>query len=260
MHGLVYFAYLRAHVISVLRFRLDFVIGLASSLLETALSAVFLMVVFSQVNALAGVPFSDVLLMFAFSTLGRAGHLLFFDNLWVLGSRFIQQGEFDRVLVRPRGLLFQVVAERVNIQGIGQVIVGVLALGWALMCHTPFVGIASLLAIPLLIAASAAVFILVHVCLASLSFWLVDSSGVMSAVFSVASFGQYPLGIFPTAVSGVLLTVLPFAFTGYVPAGLLTGDLGFGWAMALMGVLVALVYAAAALWRRGVAEYTSTGS
>lgn len=260
MNGLTYFVYLRAHMIGVLRFRVDFLIGLASSLLETALSVIFLIVVFSHVNALSGVPFSDVLLMFAFSTLGRAIHLLFFDNLWVLGSRFIQQGEFDRVLVRPRGLLFQVVAERVNVQGVGQVVVGVIAMTWALTLCTQIVGVAGCLLIPLLVSASSAVFILVHVCFASLSFWLVDSSGVMSAVFAVASFGQYPLGIFPTVISGFLLTVLPFSFTGYVPAGLLTGTLGPGWAIALVGVLLVMGCAASVLWQRGVASYTSTGS
>ncbi len=45
-------------------------------------------------------------------------HLIFFDNLWVFGSRYIRQGEFERLILMPVNPLFQLICERIQPQGI----------------------------------------------------------------------------------------------------------------------------------------------
>ena len=258
--GIAYIQFVRVHLIGITRFRIDFFIGVLASLLENVLALVFLTVLFAHVNVLEGYRFGDLLLMFAFATLGRSVHLVLFDNLWVLGSRYIKQGDLDRVLVRPHGVLFQIVADRVNVQALGQVAAGIGALAWGANAADVRPGIAEFLLVLMLVASSGLIFVLVHLLCAAISFWVIDSSAIMGAVFSLSSFGQYPIGIFPALLSGVIVSVIPFAFTGYVPSVLLTDGLQLGWCLGLAAVLAVLFVAAGQAWRRGLQRYAGAGN
>lgn len=256
----VYCEYVRIHLVGLLRFRLDMSIGVGAAVLENALSIVFLVVVFENVGSIAGWSFSSLLLMYALAALGRAVHLIFFDNLWVTGSKYVQQGELDRLLTRPVPVLFQLVAERVNVQGAGQAVIGGFALAWALRIAEFHVGPMQVALIPFLVAISAAVFVVVHLVFASASFWFIDSSALMSTVFATAQFGQYPLPIFPAVFQAALLTVIPFAFTGFIPQSILAGSLSGWWILAMVAALGMFGISGGIAWTSGLRRYAGTGT
>ena len=128
----IYFVYLKNQLLSIIEYKLDFFIGLLSVFFEQILSLTFISIIFLNIQEIAGWSYSDLLLIFSFSILGRSIHIIFFDNMWVFGSKYIQKGELDRLLLRPINPLFQLIAEKINYQGIGQIIVGSIALNIAL--------------------------------------------------------------------------------------------------------------------------------
>ena len=68
-----------------------------------------------------------MLFIYGMATIGRSVHLIFFDNLWMFGSRYIRKGEFERLLIMPINPLFQLICERVQLQGFGTTLMGAIA-------------------------------------------------------------------------------------------------------------------------------------
>ncbi len=55
---------------------------------------------------IAGFNYGQILFIYGMATIGRSVHLIFFDNLWMFGSRYIRKGEFERLLIMPINPLF----------------------------------------------------------------------------------------------------------------------------------------------------------
>jgi ABC-2 type transport system permease protein len=92
------------------------------------------------------------------------------------------------------------------------------------------------------------------------AFWIMDSVPVTRAVFDNHLFVQYPLTIYPRAVSNLLTWVIPYGFASFYPASFLLGrDVGV---LAWLGPVVAVVLLLVGyrFWLFGLRHYSGTGS
>ncbi len=85
--------------------------------------------------------------------------------------------------------------------------------------------------------------------------------GIAPPVYNVIRFSRYPLTIYSLPVRILLTFVLPFAWVAYYPATWFVGGSDLKLVAALTPLVGLAVFAGAVLiWRRGVRNYTSTGS
>ncbi len=115
----LYLYNIKVYMMAQMSFRVDFFIGLFSSLIEQIVYLIFLNILFGNIKEIAGFNYGQMLFIYGIATVGRSIHLIFFDNLWMFGSRYIRQGEFERLLLMPVNPLFQLICERIQPQGIG---------------------------------------------------------------------------------------------------------------------------------------------
>lgn len=214
----LYYYNIKAFLIAAMSYRMDFFIGLLSSVIEQFVYLIFLNVLFGNIKEIAGFSYGQMLFIYGMSTIGRSIHLIFFDNLWMFGSRYIREGEFERLLILPVNPLFQLISERIQLQGIGTTIIGILATSKAyqmLQFHwnlREFILFAlSCICIGLLYAA-------IQLGPTALAFWIVDSFPITVGIFSLNQMAQYPINIYPIAIQILLIFVFPYAFTSYFPA------------------------------------------
>ncbi|MEU7561906.1 ABC transporter permease [Streptomyces eurythermus] len=246
------------HRLSV--YRVDFALGAGAFLVRVGLQTAVVGLVFRQVPAVDGWTYPEVLFLLGFSLLPRGLDHLFTDQLWELGRKLVQRGEFYRCLIRPVNPLFSLLSERFfHPDGLGELAVGAVLVGWSGselgLRLTPV----QWLAAPFLVLCGALIHTSVKLLFASLSFWTVTSLPSMYAASQVSEFAAYPLDIYHPSLRAVLTWVLPFAFTSYVPCGyLLTGATGrVVWLPLVTATAVAV---ALAVWRRGINAYEMTGS
>ncbi len=255
----LYGTYLKVQILGLMEYKVDFFIGLSSVLVEQVLSLVFITVIFNNIQNINGWKFEEILLIYAFLTLGRSIHIIFFDNMWIFGSKYIQQGEFDRVLLKPVNSLFQIVAEKINYQGIGQIIIGGIALVISVNKLQFQIDICKSILIFVGIICSGMVFVGIHLFFMTMSFWMVDSMPVVSSVFSLSQFAQYPVKIFPTIIQIIIVFVIPYAFTGFIPAESLLNFMGYQIVLIPL-VSFIVVFIGYRFWKYGERKYTSTGT
>jgi ABC-2 type transport system permease protein len=257
----LYLRYVGQGLKGLMSYRVDFWFGLLAFLLNQGLGILFIGLVFGAIPSLQGWSFYEVLFVYGFAQVPRGVDHIVFDNFWILAGRIIAQGNFDRYLLRPLPPLFQLVAERFQPDGIGELAAGLVALGFAAAGLGLSPSPATLALGVLAVIAGVFIYAGIKLVFASVAFWTRTSQSWLFAAYRVADFAMYPIGIYGTGLRFILTFALPFAFTAYFPAAAILGRedplLGFG------GTIVAGAGAAAAgllVWRLGLRAYESAGN
>lgn len=214
----IYRVYLKNFMKQNMEYRLDFIIGVMSMFAEQGLGLGFIFIVFNSIPHIAGWSLPELLMMYAFATMGRSIHITFFDGMWTFGWKYIKTGEFDRLLTKPVSPLFQIISERVQYMGVFQFLIGLIAMIYAWGQLAVPVTVMNIILVPVFILGSAMIYVGVCLFFMVFSFWMVDSLPVMFAMFSFDRVSRYPITLFPQLLAGFLTFLLPYAFTGYYPA------------------------------------------
>lgn len=257
----LYAAFFAQSVKAKLEYRLDFALGIAATFLTQAAGLVFLGVVFSKVPHIHGWSLYEVALIYGIAGAARGLTEFLFDNVWWLSWVYVREGRFDHLLHRPVDPLFHFIADRVETHGLGNLVTGlaVVAVAWSHLGIPVTAGRLAFLAVAL--ASGACIHFAINLAAASLSFWLVDMRHLIGTLDSFSALGRYPLVIYPQGLQFFLTWILPYGFVAFFPAGFLLDRPGFA-TIGLFAPVVAAaaLLAAAAVFRRGLAAYESTGS
>ncbi len=244
----------------LMEYKMNFAIGVVSTVLVQAAGILAVWVVMRQVPSINGWTFDEILLVYGLLTLARSINHMFADNLWTLGRSYIRTGVFDRFLVRPIDPLFHLLADRFCHDGIGNFIVGLAlviqsmaALGIELsLTHGAYLVAA--------VVSGGGIFIALNLITSVSAFWIVESIPVTRSLYEMHEFAKYPLTIYPRAI-GILLTwLVPYGFASFYPASYLTGrEVGL---LAWLGppIAAALLLVGYRFWSFGLRHYASTGS
>ena len=259
----IYTSYFARFLQARLEYKADFFTGILANILVTLSGLLFIVFLMNgdTITSLGGWKREEVLFIYGYSMIGMAIFNTFAPNLYRFGDKYIIQGQFDRVLLRPLNSLCQVLFESFNLESVGS-----LGVGLGLVYYTASnLGISfSLVDIIwlLLSGLSGGIILLsVFIFLASLSFHFQDRLGIGAPVFSLITFGRYPLPIFNEAIQFILRWVVPFAFVAFYPATYFFGRRGFEFYCYFTPVMAVICLTVASLaWRFGVSRYSSTGT
>jgi ABC-2 type transport system permease protein len=224
-----------------------------------------LLVIFSRVPALGGFTVREALVLFGLALSSFSLADLLVGNIERIRT-YVRMGQLDGVLIRPLGVLAQLLAMDVGYRRIGRVVyavcVFVVALRYAHIDWTP-ARVALTLAGPL---AGALFFVSYFVATSTVAFWWIESGELANALtYGGRDFTAYPITVYGAWFRKVFAFGLGFAFVAYYPGLALLGKpdpLGgpswLGWTCPLIALAAAGV--AALAWRTGVRHYRSTGS
>ena len=115
----------------MMEYKGDFIVGIVGFLLGQFFNMLFIWIIFSQIPNLAGWTLQQVVFIYGFSLIPKGLDHLLFDNLWAVGHWLVRKGDFDRYLTRPINTLFHVMVEKLQIDALGELIMGI-----ALICIT----------------------------------------------------------------------------------------------------------------------------
>lgn len=257
----LYSKYFSNHLKVMMEYKADFYIGMFSVAIQQFTSLFFLKIVFNHIDVLKGWTFYEILFIYAIAFLGRSIHHIFFDNLWTLGWQYVRTGNLDRLLLRPVNPLFQVISERVQQDGFGQLLIGLVVLFTATTHLDITWSIGSVLLLALVIISSGFIFVAINLFFISFSFWMVDSLPIVASVFQLSDFARYPLTIYPKVITYLITWLIPYGFTAFYPAALFFEQKGYaitGFLTPIVAILSMVI--AYKFWQKGLRSFVSTGS
>jgi len=253
-----------AQVRSQLQYRISFVLDLVGAFLISFVDFLAVLVIFHNVLRLGTWNVHEVALLYALSTISFAFTDLLVGHLDQFPLK-IRDGNFDILLARPRGTLFQVVASDFQLRRLGRAVQGVAVLVFALdglQLHWTVGRLAMLL---VTIPSAVVIFGSVWVVGSCLAFWTTDGGEFTNAFTYGGTFlAQYPIDILSSWLRRFLAYIVPLAFVAYFPALYILDKpdpLGLPRALEFAAPFVALagVGVARTAWRFAVRHYRSAG-
>jgi ABC-2 type transport system permease protein len=256
---------LSAQMRAQMSYRTSFWIEFAGSSIFTLLDMLTVIVLFSVTKTLGSFAFPAAFLMASLASCGFALADLATGNIERLREG-IRTGQIDALLVRPLGLLRQLLVTDFALRRAGRAAQSLVALGIAaVIAHTGW-SVRSVVLLVLTPLAGFVFFASVFVIAATVSFWWIDS-GEFSNAFTDGGrdFATYPITVYGQLFRRLFAFGFGFAFVAYYPTLAildLPDPLGlptwFGWMSPLVAAVVAGI--AAIMWRIGIRHYRSTGS
>ncbi|GIE96767.1 ABC transporter permease [Paractinoplanes rishiriensis] len=260
-----YLALVGGQIRSVATYRASFAVDTLGNLGATVLDVLTVFVLYRVTAQVGGFTLAEALLMTGLTAAGFVAADMVVGNIDRL-KEYVRKGTLDTVLVRPLGVLPQIVFMDLPLRKVLRLVFGVIVYVSALVANdiawTPERALLVVVA-PL---AAAVFFGAIFVATASLAFWWVES-GEIGAGFTYGGrdFTSYPITVYGTWFRALFAYTLGFGFVAYQPSLALLGrpdPLGLpGWT-GFVSPLIALVAAGLAFlaWRTGVRHYRSTGS
>jgi len=175
----------------------------------------------------------------------------------------IRTASFDRVLVRPRGTILQVLGSGFDIKRVGPFLVSVVILILAIALGDVSWNVAKVVMLINMFVSGTFIFGGVYMLQATMSFWTIDGLEFANVLtHGIRQHAIYPLNIFPRGITIFLTFIIPFGTITYLPLQYLHGRIdGIGWLYAFMPLLGALfIIPCIFAWRFGVRKYSSAGS
>jgi len=175
----------------------------------------------------------------------------------------IRTASFDRVLVRPRGTVLQVLGASFDLKRIGHFLQSVIVLDIAIIGADISWDIARAVMLVNMVIGGSVIFSGVYMLQAAAAFWTIEALEVANIfTHGIKEHASYPLNIFPKWITIIFTFVIPFGTINYIPLQYLLGKIdGSGWLYAFIPLLGSLfIIPCMFAWKFGVRKYSSAGS
>lgn len=256
---------LAARIRSDWQYRASFVTFLFAQAMVTALEFTAVVILLDVGQGLGGWSASQVAFLYGLSAVPFGLADLFVSAVERV-SIYVQQGTFDRILLRPVSPLLQISAQEFELRRAGKVIPPLAVLIWAVprveIDWTP----ATVAVLTVAVISATVIYSALWILSASITFWMVASQQATNAMTYGGQFAnQYPFHLYRGWIRLILGWILPLAFVAYIPAVYLLdapNPLGLpGWLVLASAPVAALALAVAlTVWGIGVRHYQGTGS
>ena len=255
----LYLRYLGISMRAQLQYRATFAMKTIGHLLVTGIEFFGIWALFARFGSLGGWQLHEVALIYGMIDVGFSLADGFGRGFDKLGS-LLKRGDFDRMLLRPRSVVLQLLGFEVQLMRIGRFAQGVIVLAWAATFVSWTAATAALLVVAIL--ATACLFLGIEVLQATTTFWTIETLEVWNAFTYGGNYAaQYPMSIYRRWFRRFFTAVIPLALASYYPARAILGRDPLG-PLQTLGPLAGFAFLAVTLgiFRLGLRHHASTGS
>ncbi len=259
-------AYYAVSLRAQLQYRTSFVMSFLASALATGVEFLGIWALFARFGPLEGWSLAEAAVLYGIVNGAFAVADLLAGSLERFGSEFVRTGDYDRLLLRPRPTLLQLMGQDFQLRRLGRLAQALAVLVWALATVgaelTP-VGAGVLLFAFLGALALFTGLLFAH---SALGFWTVESLEIGNVLtYGGTQTAQYPIVIYHRFLRRFFTWVVPIACVSYFPVVFALGiddPLGSTPIVQILAPLTGPLFllATLGLWRLGEWRYASTGS
>lgn len=224
-----------------------------------------ILVIMNKFKTINGWTLGEMAFLYGLLVFSQGLTFLFFSSLNHF-ERFILQGEFDRVLIRPLSPLIQVLCSSLEVSSLAHFIIGVTAIIFGSVSAGLEWSIGKIMFLALVIGGGVLILGGIRIIVSAIAFWTTRNRALVHIfVYSSKEFILYPVSIYNPWVQWFLTFFFPLAFINFYPAGYFldkSEQFIFHPVLQFMTPMVGLLVFTMSLllWRVGINRYQSTGS
>lgn len=219
----LYFKSLGMHLKSELEYRVSFIVSFLSQILVFFTYYFVILALFTKFDSIKGFSMYEVLLCFSIIQFGFS-----FNEVFARGvdrfDKLIIEGGFDRLLLRPKNIILQVLCSDSDFVKISRLIQAIIVLIISLLHLSISWNLMRVITLLLMLLSAIIIFFGIFLVAASYCFFTVQGLEVRN-VFTDGGkhMAQYPIGIFQKGFVLFFTFIIPYAFVNYYPLLYLLG-------------------------------------
>jgi ABC-2 type transport system permease protein len=261
----LWLVYAGASLRGQIQYRSSFVIGILGQFLVTVIEFLAVWTLFDRFGGLDGWTLPEVAVFYGVAHISLAWADVLatgFDH----AGELIRTGGLDRLLLRPRSTVLQLIGHRFEARRFGRLAQGAAMLVWGLSAGGGAIRGAGWLLVLGAVVGGGCLFLALFVLRGTLSIWTVQSLELINAAtYGGVQAAQYPMSIYDRWFRRFFTYFVPLLAVIYLPVVTALGrpdPLGLptwiGWVSWVVGPLS--LVGAVHMWGVGLRHYTSTGS
>jgi len=261
----LYLRYISVSIQSQMQYKASFIMMTIAHFAITFVDFIGVWVLFDRFGAIKGWNLPEIALFYGMIHMAFAIAETAARGFDTFDSK-VRTGEFDRMLLRPRSLVLQIIGQEFQLMRIGRFSQGLIVLLWAMWYLNNSLSFIKVMLIIISIFGGAFLFSGLFVLQATLSFWSVQSLEVVNMVtYGGVEVAQFPVTIYDSWFRKFFIFVVPLACVNYFPAmGILNKADPLNtpnwlpWVSPIIGIVFFIM--ALQVFKFGVLHYKSTGS
>ena len=213
----IYFESLAMHLKGELEYRVNFILSFLSQILVFFTYYFIIIALFTKFDHIKGFTMYEVLLCFSIIQFGFS-----FNEVFARGvdhfDQLIIRGDFDRLLLRPRNIILQVLCSDSDFVKASRLIQAIIVLIIAILNLKIKWSIIKVVTLLLMLFSACVIFFGIFLAAAAYCFFTVQGLEVRN-VFTDGGkhMAQYPIGVFKKGFVWFFTFIIPYAFVNYYP-------------------------------------------
>lgn len=256
----LYRHYVSVNVRCIMQYKMSFLLSVIGQFLVSFNVFLGIFFMFQRFSKVDGFSHSEVLLCYGIILLEYSLAEMFARGFDMFPG-MVRKGEFDRVLVRPRGEIIQVLGSKFELARIGRMLQALVMFAYGIVKSNVEWTALRALTVVFMLAGGCAVFGGLFLIYAGICFFTLDGLEFMNVFTDGAKeFGKYPVGIYGEKLLLFATFIVPYALIQYYPLLYLLGRRSSAVYVVLPLLAGLFLVPAMALWKFGVRHYQSSGS
>ncbi len=256
----LYWKYAWMHIRSSMQYRLSFFISMYGQFINTLLTFVTIYLLFDRFGSLLDYSLGEVALCFGVVNVAFSLAECFargFDRF----DRLIVKGDFDRLLLRPRSLVLQVLGSEFELGRLGRILFSAAVLGYAVAALDTVWTAARAATVVFMVLGGVMIIAGLFILASTACFFTIQGLEFVNIfTYGGREMAGYPLPIYAKWMQRFFTYVIPFGTINYLPLHFVAGRVENP-AYMLMPLLGALfIVPSIVIWYLGSRKYLSTGS
>ena len=255
----LYAHYFKIQFRSAMEYKSSFILTCIGQFLVSFNGFLGVFFMFRRFHSVNGYTYSEVMLCFGIT-------LMDFSLAEAVARGFdmfpsmISNGVFDRIMVRPRNEIFQVLGQKIEFTRVGRILQAIVMFSYGIMKSEVDWSFAKVVTVIFMLLGGMALFCGIFLIYASICFFTLDGLEVMNILTDGArEYGKYPVDIYGKKVLLLCTFFVPYALVQYYPLLFLLEKGAWWYALLPAGGFLFLI-PCYGFWRFGVHHYKSVGS
>ncbi|WP_246625043.1 ABC transporter permease [Fictibacillus nanhaiensis] len=259
----LYLKLLSGSLRSRMQYKMNFLISSLSYALIMAVDFILLAAILQRFDDVKGWNLYEVGLLYGISSVAITLYRVFGVEIHNF-ERYMVEGEFDSLLIRPVSPLSLLLTKNLDLSRIGGTLQGVIILIISIIgLHEKSVDTFFLiLYLPVSILSGVVICFSLGLLTATIAFWTQRIKDFQTfTLYAPFNAANYPMNIYPGWLKLIFFTVIPVGFMNYTPVLFLLNKGGDLWNLLLPpAVAFVFLFIAYRFWQFGIRHYHSTGS
>ncbi len=258
----LYFTYLKHQFLITKQYRSTFFLNFFTSILYSVGMLFGIVLLFQNFTNVAGYSLQEVLITYSVVL------FVFSISEWLfrgldLFDTIILNGELDRMLLRPRGMMLQILGHKMEFVKLGRASFSFIILIYACITSSIVWDPLKVITLILMVISGTVIFLGVFLLAASFTIYSIQGMEVVN-IFTNGGreLSSYPLDIYKKALTNFFTFVVPFACFNYLPLQYLLGNPSASVWVNMLAPVYGMVFVIPCyfVFRYSLTKYNSTGT